>query len=190
MLADWQRCFPNCEPIGHHLRVAFPDRWVRFHSLPGSKRYPENEAEYAEALTRHNAILGELTRSCSKVVLVTTGYSASEEPSRYYPAVIAFDPGAVPWRTVAMHRLDEDFADPSYWHLFASAWEWRPGVFDPIFRLIADDIVANVLIVAPDCRWVLHPYDGGMDVIAGSAEARQLLRAKHVAWLSPRADGL
>lgn len=190
MLADWDRRFPHCEPIGHHLRVAFPERWVRFHSLPGSKRYPENEAEYAEVLARHNTVLGELACPGSQVVFVTTGYSESSEPSRSYPAVVAFDSRAVPWRTVAMHRVEEGFDDPSYWHLFASVWEWRPGAFEALIRLVADDAVANVLVVSPDCRWVLHPYDGGMDVIAESPEAQRLLRAKYTSWLSARADGL
>lgn len=190
MLANWDCCFPDCEPIGHRLRVAFPKRWVRFHSLPGSKRYPEDEVEYAEALARHNTILGELAGNGARVLLVTIGYSDAPEPSRSYLEVTEFDPGASPWRTVAMHRVEEGFADPSYWHLFASAWEWRSGVFGPLIRLVSDDAVANVLVVAPDCRWVLHPYDGGMDVIAESPEARRLLWAKHSAWLSAHADGL
>jgi hypothetical protein len=170
--------------------VTFPERWVRFHSLPRSKRYPEDEAEYAEVLERHNAIMDELAHAGSQVVLVTTGYSESPEPSRPCPEVAAFDPGAAWWRTVAMHRLAEGFDEPSYWHLFAGAREWRPRVFDPLVRLVADDAVANVLVVAPDCRWVLHPYNGGMDVIAESPEARRLLRAKYAAWLSARTDGL
>ena len=71
-----------------------------------------------------------------------------------------------------MHELDADFNHPSYWHVFASEREWRPGIFDPLVRLIADDVVANVMIVAPDCGWLLHPYDGGMDVIAESQAER------------------
>jgi hypothetical protein len=190
MLDDWDRCFPNCEPIGHHLRVAFAERWVRFHSLPESKRYPECEAEYTEALVRHNAILGELTYPGGQVVVVTTGYSESHVPVRSYPEVVAIDPGAAPWRTVAMHSVEEGFDEPSYWHLFASVREWRPGEFDPLVRLVADEVVANVLLVAPDCLWVLHPYGGGMDVIAASPEARRRLRASYSAWLSARPDGL
>ena len=50
--------------------------------------------------------------------------------------------------------------------------------------------MANVLVADPDRRWVLHPYDGGMDVIAESPEARGLLRARYAAWLSAFADGL
>jgi hypothetical protein len=190
MLADWDRYFPHFEPIGHRLRAAFPERWVRFHSLPGSKRYPEEEAEYSEVLARYSAILGELTRPRSQVALITTGYSDSPEPRRSYPALVAFDPRAVPWWTIAMQGSEEEFHEISYWHLFTSTWDWLPDAFDPLLRLVADDAVANVLVVAADCRWVLHPYDGGMDVIAESSDARRMLREKHSAWLSSRADGL
>ena len=108
------------------VECGLPERWVRFHSLPGSKRYPESETEHAEVVARHNAILGELSRPSAQVVLVTTGYSDSPVPSRSHSEVVAFDPDASPWRTVAMHCLEEGFANPSYWHLFASAWSGAP----------------------------------------------------------------
>jgi len=190
MLPDWDRCFPNCEPIGHHLRDAFQERWVRFHSLPKSKRYPEDDIEYAEVLARHNSILGELAQPDSRVVLVTTGYSRSPMPLGREDEVAVFDQDAVAWRTVEMERVEEGFGESIYWHFFASMWEWRRGIFDRLVRLIADDFVANVLVVATDCRWVLHPYDGGMDVIAESSEARRLLRDRYAAWLSARSDGM
>lgn len=190
MLANWDRCFPGCEPIGHHLRGSFPDRWVRFHSLPGSKRYPEDEPEYAEVLARHNSVLGVLTLPGEPVVLLTTGYSESPEPVRSYPVLASLDPQAMPWRSVAMHRLEDGFADPNFWHLFASRREWQPGGFDPIVRLVANHAVANVLVVAEDCQWALHPYDGGMDVVAASPAEQGRLRAAFSAWLSARTDGL
>ncbi len=122
MLTDWQQRFPNCEPIAHELRIAFLDRWVRFHSLPGSKQYPEGEAEYSTVLERHNAILGALARPGQTVVLLTTGYSESPEPVRPPLELQALTLGAVFWRTIPM-----DEVDPSYWHVFASEREWWPG---------------------------------------------------------------
>jgi hypothetical protein len=50
--------------------------------------------------------------------------------------------------------------------------------------------VNNVLVVATDCRWVLHPYDGGMDVILESPGARDALRARFRDWLSKHSEGL
>ncbi len=190
-LGCWEQQFPDCEPIAHHLGMAFPDRWVRFHSLPGSKRYPENEAEYATVLNRHNRILAELTGSERGVVLLSTGYSESANPVRPQPELERLDPKAMPWRSVPMHELEEAFAATScYWHVFASVWEWHQGLFDPIVRLVADDLLANIMIVNPACRWILHPYDGGMDVIAESSVARDRLKSSYYNWLSARLDGL
>jgi hypothetical protein len=190
MLNDWNRSFPACEPIGHQMRVKFPDRWVRFHSLPDSKRYPENEGEYAVLLERFNVILKALSRQAERVVLLTTDYSESPAPVRSQAELQALDPTAVPWRTVAMHELDENFAAPCYWHVFASNRDSLPGAFDPVVRLVADDALRNIMIVAPDCRWLLHPYDGGMDVIAESQPARDLLKARYRTWLSASVDEL
>lgn len=89
-----------------------------------------------------------------------------------------------------MQCLDGTLTEPNYWHVFASEWEWRPGVLDPILRLVADDVIRNVMVSDPDCRWLHHPYDGGMDVILGSADARDQLRSSHADWLSSRSDGL
>jgi hypothetical protein len=190
MLDNWQERFPGCEPAAHLLRTAFLDRWVRFHSLPESKRYPETESEYETLLHRHNCILGELAGTERNVVLLTTGYSETTQAVRSYAELDAIDPTAKPWRTLALHRVSQEFADPNYWHIFASEWAWQSGLFDPLIRLVADDVVANVMIVHPDCRWLLHPYDGGMDVIAETSAARGQLRAAHRDWLSSRTDGL
>src|SRR5262245_37658442 len=104
MLPDWNARFPNCEPVAHHLPAVFPERWVRFHSLPASKRYPETEAEYATVLARHNRILGELARHGEPVALLTTGWSDTAEPVRSERELVELDPLALPWRTDAMHQ--------------------------------------------------------------------------------------
>jgi hypothetical protein len=191
MLDNWDREFPDCPPVGYLLRNAIPSRWVRFHSLPGSKRYPEDETDFQILLERHNTILGELVGLSPRVVLVTTGYSETPEPVRTYAELDALDPDGKPWRTISMHTVWPDSGDtPTYWQLFVSESEWHPKLFDPLIRLVADDTVANVLIVEPECRWVLHPYDGGMDVIAESPAQRARLRSAYKAWLSARRDGL
>ena len=50
---EWKRRFVN-PPISHWMRDS--PGWLRIHSLPGSKRYPESDAEYAEMVRRHNAV--------------------------------------------------------------------------------------------------------------------------------------
>lgn len=185
LLTDWQRWFPNCEPLAHHLTVVFPERWVRFHGLPGSKRYPENEAEYATLLERHNRVLGELARLGETVALLTTDWSATAEPTRSQRELSELDPLARPWRTVAMHQQPDNFPDPVFWHVFASTRRWFPGALDPLVRLTADDVLCNLMIVALDGRWLMHPYDGGMDVLVESRAARDRLAERYSEWLAP-----
>jgi hypothetical protein len=185
VLDDWNRLFPNCEPVAHHLPLALPERWVRFHSLPGQKRYPENEAEYSMVLERHNRIMGQLARIEEKIALLTTGWSETEEPIRSQPELWKLDPHTLPWRTIAMHKQPDNLPEPTFWHVFLSYFRWSPGVFDPLVRLVADDVVGNLMIVALDCRWLLHPYDGGMDVVMESHAAKETLKEQNLDWLAP-----
>ena len=185
MLSDWDRWFPDCEPVAHHLPITFPGRWVRFHSLPGSKRYPEDEAEYGTVLERHNRVLGELACAGEPVALLTTGYSETADPAPRQQELLELDPHARYWRTIAMHEQPDNFPEPSFWHVFMSGWYWWPGVFDAIVRLVAADVLANVMIVALDGRWLLHPYDGGMDVIVESRGVRDALAERYPEWLGP-----
>ncbi len=185
MLDNWSLRFPNCEPVAHHLPVLFPERWVRFHSLPDSKRYPETESEQATAIKRHNCVLGELCARDELVVLLTTGWSDTIEPIRSQRVLDELDPLARPWRTIAMHEQADIFPNPTYWHVFASTYKWSQGVFDQLVRLIADDILAGIMIASSDCRWVLHPYDGGMDAVVESQIARNQLAESHKDWLAP-----
>jgi hypothetical protein len=189
MLSQWQHQFPGSEPVAHRLRTTFPDRWVRFHSLPESKRYPEREDEYATVLNRHNRVLGELLGQERAVVLLTTGYSETLASASPPPELRLLDPQPRLWRSVPLHEED-GFDDPSYWHVFASEWTWQPGLFNPVVRLVADDMIRNVMIVPPDCQWLLHPYDGGMDVLLESTEVRNRFRTAYQNWLSPLASGL
>ena len=46
----WESEFAGVVPEAHNFKYQYPDRWVRFHSLPESKRYPEREAEYLALL--------------------------------------------------------------------------------------------------------------------------------------------
>jgi hypothetical protein len=175
----WTESFPDCEPVADRLKWAFPDRWVRFHSLPGSKRYPESEVEYQIVLDRHNAVLGALTPVRATVIILTTEFSVLR-----VPASPPDDwPSGAWWRTVA-------YDDDSFWHVYAAEVAWVPGVFDGLIRRVASDVTGNVMVCDPRCTWVVHPYDGGMDVLTASPGVRDDLRARFRSWLSGRPDGL
>ncbi|MGW1495223.1 DUF3885 domain-containing protein [Streptomyces sp. NPDC002402] len=70
----WRERRPSGPPIAHTFRSTYCDQWVRFHSLPESKRYPESEDEYAIVLDRYNTILDELFAG-TDVFVVTMDWS-------------------------------------------------------------------------------------------------------------------
>ena len=184
MIDHWQSQVPGTEPVAHRLRTAFPDWSVLFHTLPNSKRYPESESEYAVVLDRHNRVLGDLLPLDSAVLLLTTSYSETPAPPTHHELT----PHARHWRGAPLH--EDGFDEPSYCHVFVSEWQWQPRLFDRLLRLIADASIHNLMILPPDCRWLLHRYDGGMDLIGESRGARDLLRATFQDWLSPEPNGL
>jgi hypothetical protein len=182
--AAWNARWPFSPPIPFLLRSLHPDRWVRFHSLPESKRYPETDAEYATLLLRHHAVLDELGAADACVVLsarFADDLTVPDDPE----SLATVQPGATHWRTF---QNDDYFVVPA--ELYASRIAYPSPEFDSFLRAAADDQLAHATIGPPDLRWLYHPYDGGADVIAESPFQRDQLRSKFAAWLSSHPAGL
>jgi hypothetical protein len=106
----WQRRWPGQAPIAHQLRAN--ERWLRFHSLPGSQRYAQNESEYDELTRRHHTALAELAQhaktpgpmmvvtcpSLPETSLATTACHLSRQPTTR-PPYRADDAGCPPGPT-------------------------------------------------------------------------------------------
>ena len=187
----WRANWADELPIGSLLR-GHRDRWVRFHSLPGSKRYPETDDETGEMLFRYNTVLGELVTSDLSVsnteqllYVLTHSWSESRFPMIRDSDLVHALPDAELWQS-----LPPDDYSECWTHVWVSTTVWAPGALDPLFTLVGDDGTADVIIMDRDCTWAHHPYDGGSDVIAPSTAVRDLLASRHREWLSYRADGL
>jgi len=179
----WEHKWRRAEPLGHVLRVEDADQWVRFHSLPDSKRYAENAAEYDEILRRHRTVLHELHGSVGSgslhVIAADWGWrdlSAGWSRRRL--------PGAWPWRS---SQADEDpNAGRNY---FWAASELSEPEIDALLLAAADD-QGHFVIGAPDLEWLYCPYDGGADVLLPSAVERDAIKTRHTDWLSSHPGGL
>ena len=185
----WTGRWPDCRPIGHELRGCAKETWVRFHSLPGSKRYPENNEEYAEILRRHNTVIQELSAVSQRrrLLTITCSWSGSSDPTPRDDDLEQASPPSIYWHSI----LRETDSDWEYWtHLYVGEVEWHHGVIDHLLRLVADDRTADVIVSSDDFDWLYHPYDGGADAIAPDSARRDALRAEHLEWLSPHPHGL
>lgn len=185
----WERQWPECLPVAHWLRGHYPDRWIRFHSLPESKRYPDSEAEYAIVLDRHYTVLAELDPS-PDLLVITADWTDTPAPTPpKWPKRSEVAPAAQHWQTL-IEKPDDDPDFRIYTQLYAETRPWRPGIIDAVLRAVADDEIYNVILSPPDLRWLYHPYDGGADVILPTRAERDALKNRHRAWLSTDPSGL
>ncbi|WP_304219732.1 hypothetical protein [Phenylobacterium aquaticum] len=158
------------------------DGWLRFHTLPGSKRYADTPGEAAEVLRRvsavGDAVLGREAR-CQLLLIEAYGEFHADA---YRKVREAF--GLIPaW------SFDDPEDDELVWAVHKTQVGWSGAAFAPLLSMIADDEIANVLWFS-ESGSVFAPYDGGIDVFMRPAERAQSVRARFADWLSPRPDGL
>ena len=186
----WDTHYPEGPPIADWLRTDYEQRWVRFHSMPGSACFAATRAEVEAVLDRENAVLDWLAVVDEEIILVTSSYSETAATDRNQPELCEVDPEATLWKTIAFHEIENDPDNPNYRHLYASTRRWSAHCLDPILRLVAVDTVANAMILSTSGGWLFYPYAGGMDLILATSEERDEVRAAFPQWLSPRSDGL
>ncbi|MGW5345470.1 DUF3885 domain-containing protein [Streptomyces sp. HUAS TT3] len=183
----WQAHRPAGPVLPWELKTTYADRWVRFHSLPESKRYAQDETEYAVLLDRYNTVLDELFAG-GEAYVVTTDWADPSEPTDYAARRAALHPQGTLWTT-----LDEtDDPDPAFhtrWYFYADRRPWQRGCLDPLLRAVADDTLPGIFVTDPGFTRIHHPYDGGADVILPTPEERDRLRDQHSAWLSAHPSG-
>ncbi|MEV0223620.1 hypothetical protein [Streptomyces sp. NPDC050704] len=180
----WQERRSSGPPLAHTFRSTYADRWVRFHSLPGSKRYPESEDEYAIVLDRYNTVLDELFTGKDVFVVTMDWADTPTGPAGYPTPRETLHPNGVRWWT----ESEQDDPDPEFHthiRLYADQRPWRRGCVDELLRAVADDQLVEVFITDTELRRIHHPYDGGADVVLTTTSERNRLRGQYTAWLPP-----
>lgn len=176
----WEREWPGAQPVGYLLRN-HTDRWVRFHSLPNSKRYAETDAESHEVLRRQRIILDELLAGLGpgSLVVVAADWSASDLASGDSRRRL---PDAWPWR-IGLDSSDCE-APPIY---FWAQLGIEGSRLDNLLLAAADDR-GKYTLAGADMTWLFCPYDGGVDVILQTSAERESLENRHADWLPEGGD--
>ncbi|MGC4100206.1 DUF3885 domain-containing protein [Ferruginibacter sp.] len=188
----WASNFADTIPIQHYFRHDYPDRWFRIHSLPGSKRYPDNKREWEILLGRQNEIITDLLGNHSTFVLVT-GDSEQEGYTELHPIAAVDSIAKIPFvliDEINLYKLNPTMYEPG--HLYKpmiSEQVWQPNNFDNILKDIANESL-RAFFVSIDNNLIVAPYDGGMDLILKDTENRNFYREKYKHWLPQESDGL
>lgn len=173
----WQHKWPNIDLA--NIRDYDKNRWVRFHTLPNSKRYPEDSSELEQILTKHNMLLQELHPGPSICIVITHWLTHESELKRIdlNQKIGDFE---VVWETDNINVKESTVSQIS----------WQNPALNDLLIAVTNDQLANVILAPENLEWLYHPYDGGVDIVVSSVEQRDSLRSKYRSWLSSRSDGL
>lgn len=186
----WRTFYPNAEPTGWLIREANVPHWIRFHSLPLSKRYSETKEEYLTLLSRQNslanAVLGN-DRTCWIVQACWTtpeGFVELTDEHEMFRASRELE-----LEHAFSFDVDEG-GEAAHWNVMAGPVRWTQGGFDQVLLRIADEQSAPILWISAESGAVFAPYDGGVDLFLPSEAKVKELRTKYSDWLSSHPDGL
>ncbi len=187
----WESQFGSLPPVGYMLREHLKDRWFRIHSLPESKRYPEEPAEYDEILHRHNTVASDVLGNGSTCWVVLTTHT-DDLNSAAAPALANLGEKELEQSFVFREPPDPQWEDDflSFTVCWSARVKWIPGQFDDLIRLVADAKAPQSLFVEETRSRIYAPYDGGADLILESSQERDMLRSKYTEWLSKHPLGL
>ncbi len=194
--AAWKTFYPESPPIGWVLKHNEHRRWLRFHSLPQSKRYASDAAEAQIILARQNTVAIEVLGKNAPCWLVAWLYCA-EPKSRVIGSVLSAMPGddggRQPTTNLTAQYQPEWVClvpfDEAEYDIYAARCVWNSGAFDPILSAIADD-ECRLLWMSEATGAIFAPYDGGMDLILPDPSEIARLRSTYADWLSARSDGM
>lgn len=166
-LSLWRSFYGEHAPIAYLLRENNTDFWLRFHSLPESKRYAQNEAETRGILRRYHLLASEVLAD-DACVLFFPSYASKKFPALFR----GFN-----------CEIFASYIEPKI-TLCAALTQWKTESFDEILRCVANDEFRYTSFLNTQSGEIFAPYDGGADLFLMSLTRRDALRARFHNWLS------
>lgn len=188
----WALAYPKTVQISHLFKHQYATRWFRIHSLPNSKRYPENDGEWDILLKRQNEIITDMLGSDTTVSLVTGDFYWNEENDVHITQEAEIFKVYLFTRLddIYLHKIDAENYDETdvYRSAFAQTI-WNYGTHDELLRACALDNV-TAFFVSFEKNIIVAPHDGGIDFILKDAVKKDFYKERYKTWLSEREDGL
>ncbi|MDB6132518.1 MAG: hypothetical protein JWM59_761 [Verrucomicrobiales bacterium] len=184
---EWRARFGQNMPVGHSLRHMLPERWLRIHSLPGSKRYPGSKGEFGALLERHNTVASEIMGEGSACLLFLFRYQYESGDAK---ALIRDRRNGL-----VLHCLPELSGplphDPEDTvSVFGTRIMWDHGRFDSLISDVAMEKKGSMVFMSLSTDQVYSPYDGGADLILQNPSKVELHKDQWRSWLSAHPAGL
>ena len=164
-------------PVSFIMRKAIAHSWFRIHSLPESKRYPENEAEWDILLVRHRALADVVLTEGSRCRVHYTLFDDSGFTEDMSPSLV--------WSNIR----PQPFGVEQTVYTQTAETTWRFDTFLPWIKRRADDDLGWISFHSLDTDAIYSPYDGGADIFSLDASFIAKIRTTFSAWKSPDPTG-
>ena len=160
------------------MRAEFSGYWLRIHSLPESKRYPETDAERETVFKRYSRFGSALLGEHAQCLVIRSSFNGAPLNPEWMPD-LAWTP---------THRVFED--TDNIWDSWMAHTTWDAEIFRELLLAIADDRERHValLSLATDCVFV--PYDGGADGFSFDTDLLRRISDEVAPWRSAHPRGL
>lgn len=188
----WNKRYASAPPISYFLRDTYPERWFRIHSLPESKRYPENDSDWNILLNRQNTIIGDLLHNDLDILLVTGEYDISSNNKHRWqvsPRDSIQHLLLTELKPIPLKSLNDEYDLSDFYRPVFSKIYWQPSIWNKLLKEIAKDEF-RAFFISINNELIIAPYDGGVDIILKDNSTRDIYKAKYKDWLSGREDGL
>lgn len=169
--------FCGIYPVSFIMRDAISDFWFRIHSLPGSKRYPEDQAEWEILFERHLALTTEVLVEGGPCRIHYTLFDVSGFPVDLAPSL--------DWSDVR----PQSYGDDETLYIQTAETVWNFDAFKPWIGRRSDDDLGWISFHSLDTDAVYSPYDGGADIFSLDPTFIAKIRSRFSAWKSPHPSG-
>lgn len=179
----WGEHFRGCDPIAHRLRVQLKDKWVRFHSMPESKRYPDSNEDLRGAIERMLVLADQVLGAGSQCWMVANPYIKAP----------ALQPNVIDEFSLypCLEWVDtEEVLDGESLVSHAGVQIWTKDRFVSLLKRIAIGECEQIMWVSQQHYSVFAPYDGGVDLILPDEKTSTSIALKYSNWLSPFPGGM
>jgi len=172
LTARWNQKWNAYVPVTHFLR-GDALHWIRLHSLPESKQYPDTDGEGAMILSRHRAVLADLlaAQGSQNILVIGQDYDWNDSGAFSFRRLM---PTSWPWRAV------QPEVDGSTFYIWVA--EKQLDELDDLLAAVAEGD-ARAIITNATLDWMYVPYEGGMDITLSSPKERDAIASRYADWL-------
>ena len=164
--------------MSHVMRTKFPEFWLRIHTLPESKRHPDNDAEQEIIFDRYSRFGSALLGERAPCLVVKSCFNGFPRSAELMPELM--------WTPI--HRVFEDEDDA--WDSWIAHTTWDAAVFRTLLLEIADCGERDIAFLSEVTDCVFAPYDGGADGFSFDTGLLRRLSDEFAPWRSAHPLGL